>query len=57
MQTVVWSVNLSSVVRDTKKIQSIRADASQKKNFLSTELAALKEAFSSSKAEVKQWWV
>lgn len=57
MQTVVWSMNLGSVVRDSKKTSSLLAIANSQKNILVSETKAVKAAFSVKNKEVQQWWV
>jgi hypothetical protein len=57
MQTVVWSMNLGSVVRDSKKTSSLLPIANSQKNILVSEAKAVKAAFSVKNKEVQQWWV
>lgn len=57
MQTVVWSLDLSSFVRNNKKSPSVLASANSSRTLLVSEEKAVKEAFSVKSKEVQQWWV
>jgi hypothetical protein len=57
MQTIVWSMDLSSFVRNIKKLPNVLANAHSTRTILVSEEKAVKEAFSVKNKEVQQWWV